>query len=115
MWDKNPLNLEFNLFPNEKPQFLLGYIALTKKFKRKSFTNEEVRSYLIDLFKKGIPVYGGTKGNRTPANIYYIRGLLERERISESLIYYYRVKSSIRKKIMDELKKTEYVNYLNQL
>ena len=112
-WESKQLNLEFDLYSDDKPKFLLGYIALDKKFKRKSFTNKEARSYLISLGEKKIPVYGDTKDNRAPANIYCIRGLLEREKISEP--FKYRVKGSIRKIIINELKKTEYAIYLNKL
>ena len=117
MWDKTPLNLEFDLFSNEKPQFLLGAIALAKKFQRKSFIDEEAKAYLDDLFKRGIPVYGGMINN--PTYSYYRRGVLKRNLKSykkkSSWVNQYRVIMSRIGIIEQELKKTEYAIYLNKL
>jgi hypothetical protein len=117
VWDRKPLNLEFDLFPNERSPFLLGSIALAKKFRRKSFIDEEAKSYLYDLFKGGIPVYGGVTSN--PAYSYYRRGILERNPKSHKKkscwVNQYRVIMSRIGIIEQELKKTEYVNYLSYL
>jgi len=116
MWERKPLNLEFDIFPNERPQFLLGSIALAKKFQRKKFINDDVRSYLLDLRKRYIPVYFSEAGI---GYFYYMRGVLERNPHSYKKptrwVDQYRVITSRMRKIEQELEKTEYVKYLDQL
>ena len=76
MWErKEKLNLESKKYPFDRPGFLLGSIAIYKKFKHKTFINEELRSYLHFLYKNGIPI---NQGGTYPGYYYYNRGILER-------------------------------------
>jgi hypothetical protein len=76
MWKSEKLKLEFKYFPEERPQFLLGSIALAKRFQKETFISKEAKSYLSYLFKQGFHVYH--PGFNT-AYYYYRRGVLKKD------------------------------------
>ena len=73
MIERAKLNLEFK-YPSDRSSFLLGSIALYKRFQKEWFTDDEVYSYLNSL-SNVIPVY---KKGPNPTNIYSKRGILEK-------------------------------------
>lgn len=118
MTDIKPLNLEFDIFfIKDKPEFLIGTIALAKKFKRKLFSNNEAKSYLLELHKKGIPVYGAYQN--CPAESYYRKGLLAKMKEGypnkSGWIIKYGVIKERMSIVKEELKKPDYSPYLKFL
>jgi len=115
MIERENLNLDFE-YPSERSSFLLGSVALYKRFQQERITNDDIFFYLNALSKKDIPVY--EKGPN-PTQVYYKRGILDKDRKSLKkkgrIINQYRVIPERRRKVEQELKKTDYVKYLGQI
>lgn len=118
-WERIPLRLEFKLNPSDRSPFLLGSVALARKFKRKEFTNDQVKLYLYyKLFMGGINVYPYnfiTGEIKNPAYTYYIRGVIEKYKPALKVPAKYRVIMGRIPRIEQELMKTNYAIFLNQL
>jgi hypothetical protein len=112
MWERKPLNLEFKKYPS----FLLGSMALYKKFQHETFIDDKAKSFLYDLYERNIPV---DPDGHYPANYYYRMGILERNPKSfkkrKCWVDQYRVISSRIRIIEQEIEKTDYVKYMDQL
>ena len=112
MEDIRPLRLTLGYFyAAQKPLYLLGAIALAKRFK-KPFTNEELHSYFYAIYQKGIDVYG--YGNKSPAETYYKRGVLAKIKEENSTTHHsvkYKVIRDRIKIIKKEFKKPEFSDY----
>ena len=112
MEDIRPLKLTLGYFyAAQKPLYLLGAIALAKRFK-KPFTNKELHSYFYELYQKGIDVYG--YGNENPAETYYKRGVLAKIKEENGTAYRpfnYKVIRDRIKIIEKEFKKPEFSDY----